>query len=944
MSSLRLLDTTLFKRSTYILFLSFFFAILCKGQITSDPVIDSLENRVKLARTTGQGLADALLQLGNQQIRYDNFSIAIPILEEAFEVGQATKDSVSWVTALGSQGYAHNISGESKLAFQLFLKGASAADSLNMEVLQARYLFFLGEYFRLQKQFNSAIEYLEKAGRLYEKLSMKKEWCRTYLFPLAGVYGQFQTDEYDRKAVALYEQMLSEECIDFFNKTAQAKIYNNLGELYMYLEENKIAEEYILKALEQFRKDNIPTTTASALISLANLNRFQGNLKKAEAYIEEAFELTVNGEDLYILYDVAKYSGIIHRELGNYKKAVEDLSWANSIRDSVEILERVQVIAELELKYKTAQKEKTLANQALELELKNNRIQTMMGWGLFILTLLGGFFIWSRIKFKHKEKEAKNLEKLDQLKTRYFTNISHELRTPLSLIIDPLDRLKKINTNDEEIKLIQIASKNTQRMLQLVNQMLELSKLEAGKVSLKTRYRNINLPLKNILDSFKMEALQRNIELNFIGDQEAINLYYDLDKLEKIIFNLLSNAFKFTPDGGVISVRSTQQDKYIEIMVKDSGTGIPEDKLTYIFDRFYQVDDSETRSFDGTGIGLALVKELVELHHGQVHAKSIEGSGTSMILHFPLGRAHLKDIEILPEGKEIDGMKEFKKPIQIIGNSKSTIPNTTAPTTYIENGLDEIPTLLIIEDHADLRKYMVEQLKGTFKILEAENGLIGIEMAHEYIPDLIVSDIMMPGIDGYDLCQRLKKDERSSHIPIILLTAKATPEDKLKGLKHQADDYLTKPFNSQELEARITNLIEQRKLLKFKFSNNNLFTPKDVIVNSLDQKFMQNLMEVVETNLSNEKFGVEELSKAIGMSRSQLHRKLKALTSQPTSLFIRSVRLQRAYQLLEKSAGNASEIAYQVGFSNSNYFFKCFKEEFSVTPGQVLKGIKINEN
>ena len=239
---------------------------------------------------------------------------------------------------------------------------------------------------------------------------------------------------------------------------------------------------------------------------------------------------------------------------------------------------------------------------------------------------------------------------------------------------------------------------------------------------------------------------------------------------------------------------------------------------------------------------------------------------------------------------------------------------------------------------------MTQQLASHYQILEADNGLDGKQIALEQIPDLIISDIMMPGINGYDLCQQLKTDERSAHIPIILLTAKSTPEDKLKGLQHQADDYLTKPFDSQELRIRILNLIEQRRLLKLKYSSTKTITPRDITVNSVDQNFLQELLDIIEVNISNEDFGVEEMSKAIGMSRSQLHRKLKALTGQTSNIFLRSIRLKRAYQLLEQSAGNASEIAYQVGFSNSNYFFKCFKEEFSITPGQVLKGQKTVEN
>ncbi len=942
------MSTTIIKRLS-IIFCYFIYVPFLTAQ-TGSAIIDSLENQVELSRKNGEGLAEALLRLGNQNIMTDKFSAAIPILEEAFEVGQSTGDTVTWVTALGSRGYAHNMRGETQRAFQYFLKGMNAADSLNMEAVQARFLFFIGDYFRLQKQFDPAREYLNQAGALYEKLGMKDNWCRNYLFSLSSLYHQLLTKEGDQKAREIYQLMLSDECKMAINESEEARIYNNLGDLYTIAKEYDTAETYILKALKQFRQDNTPSTIINALANLAILNKDQGKFEKANRYIEEAYDIAKKGEDIFALFNAAQYSGLINYELGNHKKAAEDLVVTHNLRDSVEVLKRVGVIAELELQYKTAQKDKELANQELllknqelALEVQRNRFQSLFGWGSFILSLLGGYFIWNRNKLKNKELEAKNLKELDQLKTRYFTNISHELRTPLSLIIDPLKRLDAINKNPEEAPFIHTANINAHRMLQLVNQMLELSKLDAGKQTLKVSFGNINLALKGMLDSFKSEAAQRKITLDFDTNKAEINLYYDEDKLEKIIFNLLGNAFKFTPDGGVISIKSIQQNHQVEITVKDSGPGIPNDKLPYIFDRFYQVDDSETRAFQGSGIGLTLAKELVELHKGQINVKSTEGLGTSMAIELPLGRAHLDPAEIVGASTKTVSAIPAQKSIHKIGDAITT-PSHMDSSVQETDEAAEKPIILIMEDHPDLRKYIVQQLQETYQILEAENGLDGLEMALKHIPDLIISDIMMPEMDGYDVCQALKKDERSSHIPIILLTAKSTSDDKLKGLAYQADDFLTKPFDSQELQARIKNLIEQRKTLKAKFSSNLLKIPNNVTVNSIDQKFMEAIKNVIEANLSDENFGVEELSKTIGMSRSQLHRKLKALTGLSTSIFLRSFRLQRAYQLLEQSAGNATEIAFQVGFSNSNYFFKCFKEEFSITPGQVLKGEKEGED
>ncbi len=923
-----------------------FLSLVAYSQSNASSLLDSLSNNVELSKKSGEGLANAYLQLGNHNIIYENFSSAIPILKNAFEVGQATGDSITWVRSFGSLGYAHNMSGESKIAFQYYLQGMNAADSLNMEKLQARYLWYLGDYFSLQGQFEPAIEYLEKAGALYDKLSMKGPWCRSYLLSLADVYSRMFTEEGNQTAIAHYQQLLSVECEEGLNESERAIVYNKLGEIYISKKQYQIAEEYVFKALEILRKGNIPSRIVHSLHVLAELNQNKGNLKAAKIYIEEAYDIAKNGENIYALFNVTQAAGDINKALGNYKEAAENLTISNSIRDSVEILKRVEVIAELELKYKTAQKEEALANQELQLknqelalQLQQNRIQGLIGWGSFILALLGVFFIWNRYKFKLQKKEARNLEKLDQLKTRYFTNISHELRTPLSLILDPLNQLKNLKNQPKEQKLIKIASKNAERMLHLVNQMLDLGKLEAGKLPLKAQARDLKLSLSVIVDSFKGLAAQRKINLNFTSETNELAVYVDPDKVEKIISNLLANALKFTDAGGSISVFLLKRNQHAEIHIKDTGTGIPADKLPFIFDRFYQADDSETRSFEGTGIGLSLVKELVELHHGSVAAKSQEGKGTQVIIQLPLGKDHLKKSEIVHPTHAPLELDPMKKTVHLIGE-KNAILTPPISSTDTENEVSEKPILLIVEDHQDLRDYIVQQFQSDYQILEAANGMEGEEMAMERIPDLIISDVMMPGMNGYDLCERIKKDERSAHIPIILLTAKSTPENKLHGLKKQADDYLIKPFDSEELRIRVSNLITQRKQLRAKFSQSKYISPKDITVNSVDQIFLENLLAIIEENMSNENFAVEEMSKSIGMSRSQLHRKLKALTGQSASIFLRNIRLKRAYQLLEQSAGNASEIAFQVGFSNPNYFFKCFKATYSLTPGQVLNGEK----
>ncbi len=931
-------------KKSFLIYSFLLFSIIGHSQNDANQILDSLIRNIELCKKSGKGLANAYLQLGNQNIMFEKYSDAIPILENAHATGKATGDTITWVRSFGSLGWAYNMRGESQKGFEYYLEGMNAADSLKMEKLQARYLFYLGSYFGLQRQFEPALEYLNKSGALYKKLEMKGGYCRSYLLTLANVYNQIGTKEGNQKALDIRHQLLSAECEEALNEGERARVYNGIGEIYIVQKKYKLAEDYILKALKQFRKENMPSTLVHALHNLADLNSAKGDYEKAKVYIDEAYEIAQEGEDIFALFNAAEASGEINNSLGYYKKAIKDLKLSSSLRDSVEEIKRVEVIADLELKYKTEQKEEAIAKQELQLKnqelalvLQQNRFQSLLGWASFILALLGGFFFWSRNRLKLKEKESKNLEALNRQKTRYFTNISHELRTPLSLIIDPLNQLKENLNNQSQKKLVNTASGNAERMLELVNQMLDLNKLEAGKLPLKAQKRDLRLSLSAIVNSFQNFSEQRNINLNFISEVKSLETYIDPDKFEKIISNLLSNAFKFTNEGDRVLVKLLKNNQQAEIHIKDNGIGIPADKLSFIFDRFYQVDDSETRKVQGTGIGLSLAKELVELHHGKITAKSTEGSETIITIKLPLGKTHLQPSDILP-AKTLAEYQQRKDCQDTHRNKEATVVNSLK---QVQKNGKEPPILLIIEDHQELRKYIIEQFQSEYQILEAADGTEGLAIAKEDIPDLIISDIMMPGIDGLDLCYQIKSNEHTSHIPIILLTAKSDPIDKIHGLKMQADDYLTKPFDSEILRARVENLIEQRNQLRSKFSHSNTVHPKDIAVNSLDEAFLENLLNIIEENMSNEKFGVEEMSKAIALSRSQLHRKLKALTGQSSSAFLRIIRLKRAYQLLEKSAGNASEIAYQVGFSNSNYFFKCFKEEYGITPGQVIKGEKV---
>ncbi len=535
-------------------------------------------------------------------------------------------------------------------------------------------------------------------------------------------------------------------------------------------------------------------------------------------------------------------------------------------------------------------------------------------------------------------EQAEKLQELDNMKSRFFANISHEFRTPLTLILGPLEDMLARSKNSSDKKNLGLMQRNARRVLQLINQLLDLSRLESGKLKLQAARGDLVAFLKGIVMSFASLAEQKQIDLQYIvsEDQEDLPvlkaIYFDRDQVEKIFYNLLANAFKFTSEGGVVQVTiiNNQRAGSVEIKVKDNGKGIQADRLDNIFKRFYQVDADNTREQEGTGIGLALTKELVELHHGKISVSSEVGKGTEFVVMLPVGTEHLTAEEIvdappLPEdAMDAVAVTVEQSPIQ---------PEATKPLAQLNE--DDIPIILVVDDHLDVRNYIRSHLELEYRVVEAKDGEEGVKTAAEIIPDMVISDVMMPKLDGYQLCAALKMNEKTSHIPVILLTAKAGEQDKLSGLETGADDYLTKPFNSKELHVRVRNLIELRRRLQKRFQKEGLLKPRAVTVTSVEEAFLTRMMNILEENLGEEDFGVESLSSALHIGRRQLHRKIKALTGETPTDFIRSIRLQRAKQLLEQKSGTVSEIAFQTGFSSLPYFSTAFKDQFGLLPSEI---------
>ncbi len=516
------------------------------------------------------------------------------------------------------------------------------------------------------------------------------------------------------------------------------------------------------------------------------------------------------------------------------------------------------------------------------------------------------------------QEQASQLHELDQVKSRLFANISHEFRTPLTLIKGPIDELKHSPRSKLAPAHVDMISRNTDRLLRLVNQLLDLAKLDSGDLPVNLSEGDAYQVIRLTAASFSSLAAQRNMDYQIKIPNIKFWASFDRDHLEKITLNLLSNAFKFSPGKGSVLIAVDFQDGALGIEVQDSGVGIPTRDLGKVFDRFYQVDESETRA-EGSGLGLALIKELVEHHNGKILVDSTLGHGSRFTVHLPM-----QQILAPPTPKE--------KLIDHIENVMSFKPVTLESSPEdLEN-----PSLLVIEDNVDMQQYIFDLLKNDFQIQVADNGSLGLEEAIRVIPDLIISDVMMPGLDGMKLCELLKSDERTSHIPIIMLTAKAGLENKLAGLDIGADVYLTKPFEARELKAQSINLLEQRKRMREKFSKLDDFQPKDIEWSSPDQRFLTRLIEVLESNYDDSEFGLPEMIEKLAMSKTQLNRKMRALTNHSSGQFLRNFRLKRAAQIIEQGE-NVTQVAYAVGFSNLSYFAKCFKEMFDQTPSEYAK-------
>ena len=581
--------------------------------------------------------------------------------------------------------------------------------------------------------------------------------------------------------------------------------------------------------------------------------------------------------------------------------------------------------------------------------------KTNLAYVIYILLFLGilaGFWKYTiisaskkhQLEMEHLEKEKQ--EELQRIKLEFFTNISHEFRTPLTLIKAPLEYLQK-NSGKIAERVVQeqyvLMQKNTNNLLKLVNQLLDFRKINQGKMRLVVRHTNIVAFIKEVAEPFQFLAHKKAIDFTVNSSEDFLRTWFDHDALEKITNNLLSNAFKFTPEQGQITVHISKQteptgfDEYVIISVKDSGTGIKNSKLNTIFEKFYVDKNNKNINAEGIGIGLAFTKSLVELHQGSIQVESKKGFGANFIVRLPMSKTAYENVP------EISCKEVFDNDFLVRSSETESFAigiNDELEDLNLSKSRPKLPVLLVVDDNPDILMFIKQALSEHYTIVEAENGKKGLEVAKRVAPNLIITDLIMPIMDGIELCEALKTTKTTSHIPVIMLTAKSSQESEIEGLKYGADAYIRKPFNVELLELKLSNILKHREELRKRFKQEVTLQPKEITVTSLDEKFLQTAVEVVEKHMMNTDFNVEMMVREIGYSRSNLYLKFKELTGLSSSEFIRNIRLKRAIQFLDSSDLSVKEIMFQTGFSTASYFSKCFKKQFGVVPSEYVRGIK----
>lgn len=729
-----------------------------------------------------------------------------------------------------------------------------------------------------------------------------------------------KADSLQRAALSEIDSTINNWNLAYF----KSHIYHNLSALFRAQNMWDSTLYYGRKSLTftetGYHTKVIASTSAEMVIAFSEL----GILDSAQIYHDRVFELIrrkINPKQ----YKVGLEGRAIFLEKkGDFKGAHQAYRQFSELDDSLKAIQQGHQLTFSMESFKMKERDLAIDRLTLEKQSADNLRNLLL---VLFLSFITVSIVWIYTYYFRAKKNKQLLlktQEIEQLKSKFFANISHELRTPLTLILGPTETLLS-KASAEDKGLLMLIKTHSLRLKKLVNQVLELTKIEAGKMKLKVREENILPYLKGWVYSFKSQAETKSVILQVSSPEQSLSFYFQKDYLEHIVNNLVHNAIKFSSEGSTVRVtalRSKDQQEII-ITVTDRGIGIPSEALPFIFDRFYQVENPNNPFYEGTGIGLSLTKELVELHGGTIEVSSTPGFGTKFTLTFSAGFEHFSKDQIrepLPYSQQIDlGSEEI------------------SPDGFIVSEKDQRALVLIVEDQEEVRSYLKSELSATFQIITAENGQQGLEIARNRVPDLILSDMMMPVMDGLELANILKNDPITDHIPMIMLTARGETEDILEALESKVDSYLTKPFNPSELTLRISNLIQLKKNIGKQYSSNGHQIVEESGYSPKEAQFLATIEAVLEEHLANEQLDVNLLADAMNLSRSQLFRKLRSISGESPSSYIRDFRLEKAKLLLQNEYLTVAEVSFLVGFNSPSYFSKCFSDKFGKSPGKLIR-------
>ncbi len=913
-------------------------ADLKKAKYTSDSAISEYKKILKLLPKNNRYSYWTIQLISTEFLSKSEYDSVLHYNNKLIKLGEKYSNSTIVVDAYIANGNLWLQRFEYDKSFQNYLIADSICEKdpeLKISKERAIIYNYLGYSVRKSSGYRKAIDYYIKAKEVHEKLG-NIDGVQEVNIAIAQAYTSFK--DYDKALKLLNESIAHHKK---YMPTQNSYSYGVIvrGYLLLEMERYKDAERDYLLYYDLAVESKNEYYERAGLAYLGYFYKSSNNPKQAIKYYNLAIEKNQLVDDYGKLLQIIEELIEVHKTQKNYKEIIENYELLLNVQKQFDTKNIAQETRSLETKYQTEKKVQEIAllksQNALTIQKQKSQRSVLLGG--IVLTSLAGIFIF--ILYRNRRKTNDKLRELDSAKSRFFENISHEFRTPLALIQGPIDdQLEKEQLGTQEKANLKIAKKNAIRLLTLVDQILDLSKLESGQFKLNVQYNNLKTFLDALLSSFSYQAEKHQQTFNYRSSISNAHFWFDADVLEKIICNLISNAIKYSPINAEIKIDiNVSEEKQLEFSIQNSGVQLTETELNHIFSRFYST--AENGNAVGTGIGLALTKELVERHKGTIAATSTK-ENVRFVFKIPVYENAFLAEEIVSQPTALDtSFENFRmqqrNDVEEHVVNEAIFQQKNDQSEHTED-LDQ-PILLIVDDNEDLRTYIKSIFEQRFQVITASDGFEGLKVALAKVPDLIITDLMMPNEDGLKFTEKCKINPITSHIPLVMLTAKAGDENTLIGLETGADAYLTKPFNTKILKATVDNLLENRKKLQDRFSQEVILMPKDIAINSVDEQFITNLQTVLDEQLVESDFNAESFAKALYMSRMQLHRKLKAVTGKTATEFIRFQRLKLAASLLKKSDANISEIGYSVGFNNHSYFTKCFKEHYGVSPTDFSK-------